>query len=393
VTGSTTAAPPSIPDAEFEARGRRAQELMADRGLDVLLVNSNEADASHVRYLSDYNPVFESAGVLVPASGPLTLLIGAESETFATDRSRIPRIRMLAAYRESADPEYPDLEVTTFGSVFDEAGHPRPTRIGIAGSFATNLVMLDDLREAFPQAELVRADDILVELRSVKSDAELACLREAFRISELAIDAVLQELRPGLTELEVVGIAVRAMYENGAEAEGMPQYVLSGPNSRHAISRATHRTLQPGEMVQLNLSARVAGYSSGVGRPVFLGKAAPSQRDVVEFCREAHLATIEWLSAGVVASDIAKRYRQYFVDRRREDLFLYGPCHGLGLMEVEAPWMETTSDYAIAEGTTYQVDSFALSPEVGVRWENGVRVVAGGVEQFSERNMEVIELG
>lgn len=366
---------------------------MAERGLDVLLVNSHEADFSNVRYLSDYWPVFESAGVLVPASGELSLLIGAESETYATDRSFIPRIRMLAAYRESADPEYPDLEVETFASVFEEAGHPEPQRIGIAGSFATNLVMLEDLWAAFPHTEIVRADDILTELRSVKSDAEIACLRDSFRIAELAIDKVLEEIRPGMTELEVVGIAVGAMYANGAEAEGMPQYVLSGPNSRHAISRATHRTLEDGEMVQLNLSARVSGYSSGVGRPVFLGKAKPSQRDVVEFCREAHLASVSWLKTGVLASDVAKRFRQFFVDNGREDLFLYGPCGGLGLMEIEAPWMETTSDYEIAEGTTYQADTFALSPEVGVRWENGVRVTADGAETFSDRNMEVIEVG
>jgi Xaa-Pro aminopeptidase len=384
---------PVISDAEFAERARRLQALVGESEFDILLVNGHEADFANVRYLSDYWPIFESAGVLVPPSGPLTLLIGPESETYAADRSTVPRIRKLAAYRESADPEYPDVAVSTYSDVFEEAGHPDPVRIGIAGSFATNFVMLEALRAAFPRAEIVRADDALTALRSIKSEAELACLREAFRISELAIDAILAEVRPGLTELELVGVAQQAMYANGAEYEGMPQYVLSGPNSRHAISRATHRQLRSGEALQLNISARVSGYSSGVGRVVAIGKLGASQRTVIEFCLEAHQEVASWLREGVLARDVAIRFRQFYTDHGHEDLYLYGPVHGLGLIEVEPPWVETTSDYAFAKDMTFQIDTFALSPEIGVRWENGVRILADGVEAFSGRHMELLEIG
>jgi Xaa-Pro aminopeptidase len=393
VTISEPATLPSIPDEEFRARGERLQAAVAERGLDVLLVNSNESDFANVRYLSDYWPVFESAGVVVPPSGPLTLLIGPESETFATDRSRIDRLRLLVEYREAADPAYPEIDVASFRQVFSEAGVERPLRIGIAGSFATNLVMVESLRESFPDAKLERADDLLTELRSIKSEAEVECLRSAFRIAEDAIDVILEAVRPGMTELQVVGIAQQALYERGAEYEGMPQYVLSGPNSRHAISRASHRVLERDEVLQLNISARVAGYSSGVGRPVCLGKLPRSQRDLVEFGRDAHYKTAESLRAGVIASDVAESYRRHFVDSGRIDNFLYGPCHGLGLIEVEPPWMESISHYALEENMTFQVDTFALSDEIGCRWENGVRITADGVEWLSTHHMDVIELG
>lgn len=78
---------PTIGDAEFAERGERLQTLVAEQGLDVLLVNANESDFANVRYLSDFWPVFECAGVVVPPSGSLTLLIGPESETFARDRT------------------------------------------------------------------------------------------------------------------------------------------------------------------------------------------------------------------------------------------------------------------------------------------------------------------
>jgi Xaa-Pro aminopeptidase len=393
MSASTTPALPAIDDAEFAERGKRLQALVAAEGLDLLLVNSSESDFANVRYLSDYWPVFESAGVVVPPAGPLILLIGPESETFAQDRSRLPRIRLLTEYRESADPEYPDIEVSTYGSVFAEAGVPSPRRIGIAGSFATNYVMLEGLRAAFPQAELVRADGLLTQLRSIKSEAELACLRAAFQIAEHAIDRLLSEVRPGLSELQLVGLAQEAIYERGAEYEGMVQYVLGGPNSRHAISRATDRRLQQGDVVQLNISARVAGYSSGVGRPVSLGRLRPEHREILEFALEAHNATASWLRAGVVAGDVARRYRAFFHEHGRDDLYLYGPAHGLGLIEVEPPWVEETSSYALAPGMTFQVDTFVVCPEFGARFENGACIRPDGLELFSGDHLAVLELG
>lgn len=388
-----TEAQPTISDAEFAQRGERLQAIVADEALDVLLVNASESDFANVRYLSDYWPVFESAGVIVPPSGSLTLLIGPESETFARDRSRIDRIRKLTEYRESADPAYPDIEVASYPSVLEESGVNEPRRIGIAGSFATNYVMLESLRAAFPEAELVRADALLTRLRAIKSEAELECLRAAFRISEDAIGSVLEAIRPGMTELQVVGVAQEAIYRRGAEYEGMVQYVMSGPNSRHAISRASHRILQAGEVVQLNISARVAGYSSGVGRPIALGRLRPEQREILEFGLEAHRATASWLRAGVIAGDVAKRYRTFFAEHGRDELYLYGPCHGLGLIEVEPPWMEETSNYGLAENMTFQIDTFVVNDEFGARWENGARITGEGVELFSDQRMEVLELG
>jgi Xaa-Pro aminopeptidase len=384
---------PSISDAEFAERGERLQALVREHELDVLLVNASESDFANVRYLSDYWPVFESAGVVVPPGGRLTLLIGPESETYARDRSRIERIAKLTEYRESADPEYPDIEVASYGSVFEDSPVSDPKRIGIAGSFATNYVMLESLRAGFPDAELVRADELLTLLRSVKSDAELECLRAAFRISEDAVDEVLAAIRPGLTELQVVGIVQEAIYSRGAEYEGMVEYVMSGPNSRHAISRPSHRVLRAGEIVQLNLSARVAGYSSGVGRPVALGRLRDDQRDVLEFGLAAHHATASWLRAGANAGQIAARYRRFFQEGGRDELYLYGPCHGLGLIEVEPPWMEETSDYELRRNMTFQIDTFVVNDEFGARWENGARITEDGVELLSNRRMEVLELG
>lgn len=380
-----------IPESEFAARVQRVQEEVRARGLDALLVHADEADLANVRYLSNYWPIFETAGVLVPAEGEAIQIIGPESETFARDRSRLKKVRKILEYRESAEPEYPELELDTFASIFAELG-VKPKRIGIAGMSILPVTIYEALRRDCPDAEIVRADDILTNLRVIKSEAELACMREAFRISEIALEAVLAEIRPGMTELQVVGIAQRAMYENGAEYEGHPTYVLSGVNSTHAIGRPSHRVLQKGDYVQLNIGARVCGYSSSVGRPICLGKMTPEMRRLTEVGLEAHYKTQEWMQVGVPAKTVVEKFYKFVQDKGCGDNLLYGPCHGIGLMEVERPWMESTSEYPLVENMTFQVDTFLYTAEFGLRWENGVRIAAGGVERLSDARMEIIEL-
>ena len=385
---------PTIPDADYAVRMEEAQRLVRERGLDVLLVNSNEAEFANVRYFSNYWPIFEIAGVAIPAEGPPALIIGPESETFAADRSKIAKIHKMTEYREPADPDYPGVTVSSFRDVFGDVGVDAPARIGIAGYLVTTAPVLDGLRAAFPSADLARADDIMVALRSIKSEAELACLRAAFLIAEEAIGEILEAIRPGMTELQVVGIAQKAIYDRGAEYEGMPQYVFAGRSTTHAISRPTHRVIEKDDLVQLNISARVDGYSSGVGRPVCMGKMTDKMRRMVEFGLEAHLKTMDWMKAGVTAADVAQRYRALFDEKGFGSNFLYGPCHGLGMIEVEPPWMEETSNYPLAENMTFNVDTFLYEEgEFGLRWENGVRVTGAGVEPFSDRFMEIIELG
>jgi Xaa-Pro dipeptidase len=100
--------------------------------------------------------------------------------------------------------------------------------------------------------------------------------------------------------------------------------------------------------------------------------------------------TIEIMRAGVPARDVALTIERFITGRGYGDCILYGPCHGLGLMECEHPWIETNSDYALEENYTFQVDSFLHTHDYGARWEDGVRVTREGVEQLSSYRRELI---
>lgn len=382
-----------IPDQEYKERAQRAAEIMQREGLDAFIVNSNESDYANARYFSGYWPLFERCGVAIAPTGEAALMVGPESKEFGADRSKTDKVFVLKAYREGADPSYPELKADTYQDVFKALGITgKKLRIGVASYLDTSVVIMEAIKDAFPEAEIVRADSIMVELRSIKSVNEINCLREGYRIAELATQQVIKEIRPGMTELQMVGVAQRVIYENGAEYEGLPMYVFSEASTRHAISRSSYRKFEKGDIVQLNLSAKIDGYSASIGYPIVLGKLEGRRREVVMFGLEAHRWTQSQVKAGVPAADIAREFYKYYVDNGYKDNFVYGPLHGTGMIEVEAPWVETISDYELQPNMTFQIDTFISADTFGVRWEKGIAVTETGCDILSPEIGTLYEL-
>jgi len=388
------AAGPMIPVEEYAERRERAAKLIAEAGFDVLVGNAHESDASVVRYFSAYWPLFEMGGVAIAPSGQSALMVGMESGEYAKLRSHIPNIHLMKEYRETADPVYPGMAGSSYNEVFESIGVSDAKRIGVAGYLCTNMAMYEGLKEAYPNAEIVNADDLTALLRSETSPAEIACLREGFRLGELALEAMLNAVKPGMTELELAGIAVATLYENGAEGEAHTVYSFGGKKTSNGISRGTHRQFEKGDIVQINVGGRVDGYSPSVGRPICLGKMTDRQRALIEFGRDMHYKTFDWVRAGVVAKDVAIRYEEYVKAQGKWQNYLYGPCTGLGLMEVEKPWMEAVSEYTIEPGMTFQADTFFFDDDFGCRWENGMLVTEDGPAEMlsSGTYMDLIEI-
>jgi len=374
-----------IPDYEYKERISRAAALVRQKGLDVMVVVSTESDYANARYFSGFWPLFERAGVAISATGEAALLCGPESAIFAKDFGKIDRQFVMMEFRESADPSYPELHTDSFKDVFKAIGVTgEHIKIGLGSYVECTLPIYEGLKESFPKAEIVKCNDIMVNLRKIKSENELACIKEGFRIIEIATDEIIRTIRPGVTELEMVGIAQKVIYEHGAEYEGLPMYVFSESSTRHAISRPSYKVLGKGDIVQLNLSAKIDGYSPSIGLPVVLGKLEGERRRIVEFGLEAHYWTEQQMKAGVLASDIAKGFYKLYKDNGFEKNYVYGPCHGTGMIEVEAPWMETSSDYLLEPNMTFQVDTFISGPTFGCRWEKGVVVTEDGTLSMTD---------
>ncbi len=377
--------PSMIPTGEFLARVERVQNLMKRDGYDLLLCYGNEAEPQYARYLCDYWPSFETAGVLVPVEGEAMLLIGPESLSYASDRSRLTKIRQLKAFRESSDPEYPGKKLDTFTSVFDEALGHRPEKFGVAGLSLLTVGIYEALKEALGETPILNASPLLNEIRMIKTEPELVCMREAADITHKTFDYLLENIQPSMTECQVAGMALGKMHELGAERESYPVWVLTGDGSHQAISRPRHKVIQPGDMTFIQIGARVDGYASSIGRPVVFGKATDEQKSLINAGYTAYEAVTGALKAGVPACEVAKLHEKVVRDIGYGDHLLYGPCHGNGTMEGEAPWIETTADFILQTNMTFCVDIYLGSEKTkrGLRIEDVVRITDTGIENLT----------
>ncbi len=104
-------------------------------------------------------------------------------------------------YRESVEPEYPDIKVDTFPEIFRDMLAGKVKKIGLAGYQIFPLPVYNSQKKAAPDAEIIKSDEIIVDLRIIKSPVELEILQEAFRISEVALERTLAQMKPQMTEL------------------------------------------------------------------------------------------------------------------------------------------------------------------------------------------------
>lgn len=389
---------PRIPDHEFDERILNTQKVMREEGLDLLLCYGNECEPQYTRYYADYWSLFESAGVLIPVEGEPILLIGPESETFASEFSRIEKVRKILFFRESSDPEYPGAKLDTFEEVFDEAmGGKGFSKFGIAGASLITQVVYSEIKDSLDKignVEIVRADELVSKLKVIKTDNEIACMQEAYNIAQYAMKKVVESIHVGMTENQVKGIALSAIFEKGGESEGYPFWILTGKGSNKAIGRCRNKVIEDGDIVQVQLSARYEGYVSTLGRAMVAGKATQKQKDLINAGLAAQKAILEVAKPGVNAKKVNDAHYNTLKELGFEDHILYGPCHGTGLMENEHPWIESTSDFLLEPNMTFCTCLYLGNDkdEIGIRIEDGFRITEDGAELFSDYRREVIEI-
>ena len=366
-----------LKQSDFEGRIESAREIVKKNKLDALVVFSTECEPAQVRYFADYWPSFETAAVLIPVKGEPALIIGPESLTYASMRTKIPNIIQIMDFRESSQPDYPGSKLPKWTDVVKRY---KLRKVGLSGFYLVPYVMMVNLAKAMGGIKnVVPADDIVRPLYMRKSAAEIRCLKAAAKASEAGFKAILAAIRPGMTESELCGIATKAMTAAGAETTGYPIWCCSGPNSCQAISRPTMRTVKRGEIIHFSIGAKVEGYSASIGRPVVLGKCPESTRKFLQVGLDAANMTFDEMRAGRKAGDVAKKIHQFVIDKGYGDTLLYGPCHGTGQMECEYPFLETSSTYTLEAGMTFMQDMFMhRGTKDGFRWEDGLLVKAHG---------------
>lgn len=379
---------PRIPKEEFVARVRGVQEAMAERGLELCFVYGDEYRREHIRYLSNYWPIFERAGMMIPREGAPVLLAGPECERVAHEMSAWDDIRIVREFSCVTVPteiDYPLSSFTSFRDVFNDlGGRKKVSTIGMVGRDAMDVPTFSSIMGAFGDAAIVDAGEVLTRLRLIKSMAEIECLGEAARVADRAYEALVAACVPGRTELYAAGAAEHTARLEGAEA--VPFIVFgSGERGNTIVGRPTQKLIEDGDTIMAALAVQYEGYIATVSFPFVAGREPDDrQRRVIDALVRAEEAAMPRLGPGLPAREFVKAVRNHFRASNLAQYDVYPPLHGCGCAEAESPYPDEASDFEFEPGMTVNVDiSLFGHPAGGNRIEEGFVVTSSGVRAMS----------
>lgn len=249
------------------------------------------------------------------------------------------------------------------------------------------------LKEKCPVIDWVPAGEILNRLRTVKTEEELTRIRRAEAIGDMAFQKILEELRPGMTELEVAARLEYHMREAGTAKNSFDTIVASGIHSAMPHAIPSEKKIEKGDFVTMDFGCIYEGYCSDMTRTVVVGKANEKQKEIYNTVLKAQLAAIEAVRPGRKGSEVDAVARSIIADAGYGEYFGHGLGHSVGLLIHENPSLSPKCHVVLQENVIETVEPGIYVPGFGgVRIEDLVCVTAEGCENYTHSPKELIEL-
>lgn len=250
---------------------------------------------------------------------------------------------------------------------------------------------LEALQHVFPQAQFVRLDEKINDMRVIKDEMELEKLREAARLADYAVEVGCKEIAEGKTEMQILTAIENAIKDKGYKMS-FDTMVLSGPKTASPHGTPGERKIQKGDLILFDLGVEYEGYCSDITRTVAFGNVSDAQKEIYHLVRTANEKAIEAVKPGVRAMDIDKTARDVITDGGYGEDFSHRLGHGLGISVHEFPSMTGTNDLQLKAGMVFTIEPGIYNNIAGVRIEDDVVVTETGVEVLTKYTKELIIL-
>ena len=263
-------------------------------------------------------------------------------------------------------------------------------QVGVEGR-RMRVMELHHLETVAPGASFHQAEPTLAALRMTKDLGELAAMRKAVAIAEIALKAWLPKVKVGLSEKELASELTAQILTAGSESEmAFTPIVASGPNSALPHAFPSDRLLQHGDLLIVDWGAAVRGYFSDITRTFAIGEVDQELKQVYELVRQANAAGKAAVKPGAACQDVDRAARKVIADSGYGEFFFHRTGHGLGLEGHEEPYLREGDTLPLAEGMSFTVEPGIYLPgRGGVRIEDDLVVTAEGAECLTDYPREL----
>jgi Xaa-Pro aminopeptidase len=393
----------STPVFSLEERDRRwakVRALMARDGIDVLVCmpctnhhNRGQADPVYLTQLGEND---DEVSVVFPIEGDVTAWLSRAgvwpASNWLTDIRQAPRGTGGATAANRLKEM--DFSTGTIGVAALTGGllaHVRETEGEV------NWQSVEIVKQAFPNARVVSATELLGEARFQKSEEELEFIKKGAEIAEKVIETIKKCARAGVREREVYGQMLLAYAIEGGSFQPMVGWI-SGPlgHTYHRVEVPSFRTLQTGDIIATEIEGRWGGYIAQLDQQFCIGPAPQDLKDGMKLTWECYDRAIELLKPGITVGEVLDRAGSVKGMNGRGEARLI--MHGRGTGD-DGPLVTTRITPALRAVELKEGCSLIVKPSVAVagksdfgHWGESIVVRRNGAERLGRRPQELPEL-
>jgi Xaa-Pro aminopeptidase len=260
------------------------------------------------------------------------------------------------------------------------------------------------LRRTFPSATLAPADELLAEMRTIKTPAELEHISRACQIVEQAFQKGSRLLQTGMTEAEAAAacrISLSSCFGNFDSVRRCDGFIhcMSGVNSEKAFGpypRSRSRKLEPGDLVILRCHSYADGYWADITRTYHIGPLDERGQRVFAAVFESRDAALAAMRLGARAADIDRAARQVTESHGFGAAFKHPAGYGAGFGATDhaaRPRLHPKSDDVLQAGMVLKLElGLYLENYGGVRTADMVAITENGAEVLTPFHWSLDEL-
>jgi Xaa-Pro dipeptidase len=306
--------------AEYQERLANLRGAMQERGVEVLLSFTPE----NIYYLSGYQTpgYYTYQCVIVPLEGDPVMFTRYLEETNVRGLSWIDT---RAYYNDNQDPVEETLRTLREHGLADKT-------IGVEeNSWFLTVTDYRKLQEGLPGATFKDASGTVEQLRLIKSDQEIAYIREAAAACDEGVRRAIEVAAPGASENDLALALYAGSLEHDSEYMSLPPFVASGYRSALAHATWSGRELVPGEVVFVEHAGVIHRYSAALIRTLSVGEPSAQVKRMDEAARAGLAAAIATSAPGVPAYEVDRACRGAIRDLGFGDYFRHRTGYSIGI--------------------------------------------------------------
>ena len=298
-----------VSDAEFKRRHQVIRSFMEKKGLDCLLIaggsSSGDRAWTNIRWVTNHVgcEITSYAYVVFSAKGEITVLTLPMQAEMPCKRARPVVEDVRSGWN------FGPMVVARIRELGASSGKIGIVDIDILASIPVNHYKV--FTQELPQAQFeIVTRDWWHQVRRIKSDEEIEFLEKAAEIGDKMIEAIVQNVRPGMNEADIFAWMSYAMIKNGGE---IPAMVLAtstntfDPDSSFQGVTPRNRVLQPGDIILTEVGPRYPdGSECQTGKPIAFGEPSQEYRKMVDIMLRAYDRVVDQLRPGKTDQDIAR---------------------------------------------------------------------------------------